>query len=157
MWRKCAIALTAAVFLGAAATPTGVLAAPGGGGHGGGGGGRGGGFSGGRSFSVPGNFSRGVPGGAFVNRGVSRHTFVPPGGTLPANRSAPANVLANRHVIGNGRFAWIGNHRVHGHHRHGFIPGIGLAYYWYYDDCIVWVDGYGWVNLCGDDYGPYGE
>jgi hypothetical protein len=27
-----------------------------------------------------------------------------------------------------------------------------LAYYWYYDDCYVLTDDYGWVNICGYDY-----
>jgi hypothetical protein len=148
MSRKLAIALAAAVSLGVAAVPDGVMARGGGGGHGGGGGGggHGGGFSGGRSFSAPGNFSRGVPGGVSVNRGVPRNALVAPGGV---NRGVAANVQANRQVIGKGRFAWINGHRVHGRHLHRFIPGLGLVYYWYYDDCFVWVDGYGWYNLCG--------
>jgi hypothetical protein len=142
MWRKLAMALAAVVSLGMATAPTDVMAR-GGGGHGGGG--HGGGGGGGRSFGAPSNIGRGAPGGV-MNRGVPRQTFVAPG-------NVSANNSANRRIIGNGRYAWIGNHRVHGRHRHGFIPGIGLAYYWYYDDCIVWVDGYGWVNLCGYDYG----
>ncbi len=141
MWRKLAIAVTATVSLGVAAMPTGVMAAHGG--HGGGGGGRGfsgGGFSGARSFSAPGGFSRGVPGGAFVNRGVGVQPFV--------NRGVTSAPLAGRHVIGNGRWAWIGGHRHHGRHIHGFIPGIGYGWYWYYDDCYVLTD-YGWINMCG--------
>jgi hypothetical protein len=158
MWRKLAIALTAAVSLGVAAMPTGVMArggggGGGGGGHGGGGGGfgggghgfGGGGFSGGgvRSFSAPGGFSRGVPGGAFVNRGVGARPFV--------NRGTTSAALAGRRVTGNGRYAWIGHHRHHGRHIYGFIPGIGYGYYWYYDDCYVLTD-YGWINMCGYDY-----
>lgn len=175
MWRKLAIALTAAVSLGVAGTPTGVMAAHGGGGGGGhggggfgggggghggfGGGGRGfsgGGFSGGvRSFSAPGGFSRGVPGGpvrgapnsAFVNRGVGVQSFVNRGAV---NRGIP-NAVADRRVTGGGRWAWIGHHRHHGRHIFGFIPGIGYGDYWYYDDCYV-LTGYGWVNMCGYDY-----
>jgi hypothetical protein len=146
---KLAIALMAAVSLGVAAMPAAVMAhggGGGGGGHGGGGGGgggRGGGFSGGRSFSPPAGFNRGVPGGAFVNRGVGVQSFV--------NRGVTTAPLAGRHVIGNGRWAWIGGHRHHGRHIHGFIPGIGYGWYWYYDDCYVLTD-YGWINMCGYDY-----
>jgi hypothetical protein len=147
MVSKLAIALAAAVSLGVAAMPDGVMARGGGGHGGGGGGGHGGGFSGGRSFSGPGNFSRGVPGGgAYVNRGIPRNAFVAPG---VVNRGVAANIPANRRVIGNGRFAWLNGHRVHGRHLHRFIPGLGLVYYWYYDDCFAWVDSYGWYNLCG--------
>jgi hypothetical protein len=28
-------------------------------------------------------------------------------------------------------------------------PGNRYAYYWYYDDCYVLTDDYGWVNICG--------
>jgi hypothetical protein len=73
---------------------------------------------------------------------------VAPGGV---NRGVVGASLAGRHVIGGGRFAFIGGHRVHGRHIHGFIPGIGYGYYWYYDDCYVWTD-YGWINMCGYDY-----
>jgi hypothetical protein len=46
-------------------------------------------------------------------------------------------------------YAWIGGRRVHGRHLRGIIPGIRYAYYWYYDDCYVLTDDYGWVNICG--------
>ena len=36
-------------------------------------------------------------------------------------------------------------------HIFGFIPGIGYAYYWYYDDCYVLTD-YGWINICSYEY-----
>jgi hypothetical protein len=52
-------------------------------------------------------------------------------------------------VSSDHRFAFIGHRRVHGRHLHGFIPGIGYAYYWYYDDCYVLTDDYGWINICG--------
>src|SRR5215472_9806876 len=161
MLRKLAIALVAAIS--AAAIPFGAMAAHagGGGGHGGGGGGGysgghsgggGGGYSGGHSFSGgrgggPGFSVRGMPGGgsAFVNRGVYAQPFV--------SRGAPGRThFVARQVSSDHRFAWIGHRRVHGRHLHGFIPGIGYAYYWYYDDCYVWTDDYGWVNICGYDY-----
>jgi hypothetical protein len=67
-------------------------------------------------------------------------------------RGAPvAGALAHR-VSSDHRFAWIGDRRVHGRHLRGFIPGIGYAYFWYYDDCYVLTDDYGWVNLCGYEY-----
>jgi hypothetical protein len=135
MSRKLAIALTAAaISFGVAVIPAGVAAAHGGGGggHGGGGGGHGGGGG-----------SHGVPGGASVNRGVGTQTFV--------NRGMTSAPLAGRRVTGNGRYAWIGGHRVHGRHIHGFIPGIGYGWYWYYDDCYVLTD-YGWINMCGYNY-----
>jgi hypothetical protein len=145
MLRKLAIVLAAAVSLGVAAAPTDVMARAGGGGHGGGGHG---GFSGGgRSFSGGAFMNRGVPGGRTFGPG---RTFVAPGGGRPLVGRGPAN-LAGRHIIGGGRYAWIGGHRIHGRHIHGFIPGIGYGYYWYYDDCYVWTD-FGWINLCGYDY-----
>jgi opacity protein-like surface antigen len=77
--RKLALALAAAVSLGVASIPTGVLAF---GGHGGGGGGGGhGGFSGGRR-SLRGGFGPGIAsrgnigGDTFVGRGVPGNTFV---------------------------------------------------------------------------------
>jgi hypothetical protein len=76
-----------------------------------------------------------------VNRGTQ--TFV--------NRGMTSAPLAGRRVTGNGRYAWIGGHRVHGRHIHGFIPGIGYGWYWYYDDCYVLTD-YGWINMCGYNY-----
>jgi hypothetical protein len=153
MWRNLAIAVTAAVSLGVAAMPTGVMAAHG---HGGGGGGRsfsgGGGFSGGLRG---GSFSRGVPGGAFANRGVGTQTFVNRGGTQAfvsrGNRNITSGSLEGRRVAGNRQWAMIDGRRHHGRHIHGFIPGIGLAWYWDYDDCYVLTD-YGWVNICGYDY-----
>jgi hypothetical protein len=148
MSRKLAIVLAAAALsLGVAAMPTGATAhgGGGGGGHGGGGGGGHGGGGGGRSFSFgPG---RGIPGGAFVNRGGRQ--FVAPGGV---GQPQISRNLAGRSIVGKGRYAWIGGRRVHGRRLHGFLPGIGYAWYWYYDDCYVWT-AYGWINLCGyDDY-----
>jgi hypothetical protein len=160
MLHRLAIALVAAVSLGVAA-PTGAIAAHGGGGggHGGGGGGHGGGGgpSGGHSFSAsPGFSGRGMPGGnAFVNRGVSAQPFVNRGvtGQPFVSRGVPGSTrFAGRQVSSDHRFAWIGHHRVHGRHLRGFIPGIGYAYYWYYDDCYVLTDDYGWINICGYDY-----
>jgi hypothetical protein len=162
MWHKLAIAATAAVSIGVAAMPTGVMAAHGGG-HGGGGHGgfSGGGFSGGgrsfsgfsapRSFSAPSGFSRGVPNAASVNRGVGTQTFVNRSITN-TNRSITSAPLAGRRVISNGRWAWIGGHRRHGRRIHAFIPGIGIGWYWYYDDCYVLTDDYGWINICGYNY-----
>ena len=162
MLRRLAIALVAAGSLGVAAIPTGAMAAHGGGGgggHGGGGGGHfgGGAPGGGHSFSGgPGFSGRGMPGGnAFVNRGVAGQPFVSRGvATNPlAGRGVPgATPFVGHRISSDHRFAWIGHHRVHGRHLHGFIPGIGYAYYWYYDDCYVLTDDYGWVNLCGYDY-----
>jgi hypothetical protein len=156
MLRKLAVA--AAVSLIAAAIPGGAMAAHGGGGggHGGGGFGGGHGFSGGgfggRSFR-PGFAPRGMPGGnALVNRGVTGQPFVNRGvvGQRFVNRGVPATApLAGRYVTGNGRFAWNGHHRIHGRHIHGFIPGFGYGYYWYYGDCWAWTDD-GWVNICVD-------
>jgi hypothetical protein len=159
MLGRLAIALVAAVSLGVGAIPTGVMAGHGGGGggHGGGGGGHLGGAvpGGGRGISGgPGFSGRGIPGGnPFVSRGVSGQ---------PLSRGVAGNRLAGRGVLGAGplghrvssdhRFAWIGDRRVHGRHLRGFIPGIGYAYYWYYDDCYVLTDDYGWVNVCGDEY-----
>jgi len=178
MLRKLAIALVAAIS--AAAIPFGAMAAHagGGGGHGGGGGGGrgggggggysgghsgggGGGYSGGHSFSGgrgggPGFSVRGMPGGnAFVNRGVNAQPFVNRGVSAQpfVSRGAPGRThFVARQMSSDHRFAWIGHRRVHGRHLHGFIPGIGYAYYWYYDDCYVWTDDYGWVNICGYDY-----
>jgi hypothetical protein len=140
MLGRLAIALVAAFSLGVGGIPTSVMA-----GHGGGGGGRSGGGhfgggapGGGRGISGgPSFFGRGMPGGnAFVSRGVSGQPFV--------SRGVPGNRLAGRDVPGAGslahrvssdhRFAWIGDRRVHGRHLRGFIPGIGYAYYWYYDE-----------------------
>src|SRR5215467_15584420 len=158
MLRKLAIALVAAVS--AAAIPVGAMAAHGGGGGGHGGGG-GGGYSGGHSFSGgrgggPGFSVRGMPGGnAFVNRGVNAQPFVNRGVSAQpfVSRGAPGRThFVARQMSSDHRFAWIGHRRVHGRHLHGFIPGIGYAYYWYYDDCYVWTDDYGWVNICGYDY-----
>jgi hypothetical protein len=102
---------------------------------------------------------------SFVNRGVSSNPFVSRGvvGQPFVNRGVTGNPLAGRgvpgsapfvahRVSGDHRFAFIGNRRVHGRHLHGFIPGIGLAYYWYYDDCWVLTDDYGWINICGYNY-----
>jgi hypothetical protein len=92
-----------------------------------------------------------MPGGnAFVNRGVTGQPFVSRGvtGQPFVSRSVPA-ALAGRHVTANGRFAWDGHHRLHGRHIHGFIPGFGYGYYWYYGDCWAWTD-YGWTNICVD-------
>jgi hypothetical protein len=169
MLRK--LALATAVCLSVAALPAAAIAAHGGGGgHGGGGfgGGGHGGFGGhsfsgggfgGRSFS-PGFAPRGIPGGgisgrnAFVNRGVPAQPFANRGMTAQAfmSRSLPVGPMAGRHVTANGRFAWDGHHRIHGRHIHGFIPGFGYGYYWYYGDCWAWSD-YGWINVCVDgDY-----
>jgi hypothetical protein len=150
MWRMRAAALAAAVSLGVAAMPDGAVAKFGGGGGNGGGGGRswgGGGFSRGGG----GSFSRSVNPGYSGNRNVftpsfsGNRSFVKPG--LKGNQSVSGN-LADRHVLNGGRSAWIGGHRVHGRRIHGFIPGYGYGYYWYYDDCYVWTD-YGWINMCG--------
>jgi hypothetical protein len=150
MLGRLAIALVAAVSLGVGAIPTAVMAGHGGGGggHGGGGGGHfgGGAPGGGRGFSGGPSFSgRGMPGGnAFVSRGVAGNRLVGRGGP-------GAGPLLHR-VSSDHRFAWIGDRRVHGRHLRGFIPGIGYAYYWYYDDCYVLTDDYGWANLCGYEY-----
>jgi hypothetical protein len=161
------LALAAAVSLGVAAMPVAAMAAHGGRGGGSGGGGFGGGhsFSGGRSFSGggPGFSSRAMPGGnAFVNRGVTGQPFANRGTAQPfvnrgtaqpfVNRNIQAGPPAGRTVIGNGRFAWNGHHRIHGRHIFGLLPGIGYAYYWYYGDCWAWTDDYGWVNVCTDVY-----
>jgi hypothetical protein len=137
------LALAAAVSFGVAAVPAGALAM-----HGGGGGGHGGfsgGGLGGRSVS-PGFTPHGMPGGnAFVNRGVIAHRFGNGGRATP---------LGLRHVTAGGRFAWHDHHRFRGRHVHGFIPGFGYGYYWYYGDCWVWTD-YGWIDMCGyHDYPP---
>jgi len=157
MLRKLAIALVATVSLGVAAIPTDSMArggggggrGGGGGGHGGGGGGHfgGGAPGGGRSSSGgPSLSGRGMPGGnAFVNGGVAGNPLV--GRGVP---SAPP--FQGHRVTSDHRFAWIGHRRVHGRHLHGFIPGIGYAYYWYYDDCYVLTDDYGWINICGYQY-----
>jgi hypothetical protein len=170
MLRKLAIALVAAVSV--AAIPIGAMAAHGGGGgggHGGGGGGRGGGGGGshgGHSYSGgPGFSGRGMPGGnAFVNRGVAQpfvnravtgQPFVNRGvvGQPFVNRGIPgATPFVGHRVSSDHRFAFIGHRRVHGRHLRGFIPGIGYAFYWYYDDCYVLTDDYGWINICGNDY-----
>jgi hypothetical protein len=84
-------------------------------------------------------------GNSFVNRGVAGNPLV--GRGVPS--AAP--FVAHR-VSGDRRFAFIGNRRVHGRHLHGFIPGIGYAYYWYYDDCYVLTDEFGWINICGYQY-----
>jgi hypothetical protein len=145
MRRKLAIVLAAVA---AVALPTGVMAHGGGGGGGGShaGGGHGGYSGGGRggSFFSGGGHSGGGPG--VVNRG-GRAFLVGPGGSSHAlvSHGAPGR------VIGNGRYAWIGHHRFHGRHLEGFIPGIGYADYWYYDDCWVWTAN-GWVSLCGYGY-----
>jgi hypothetical protein len=172
MSRKLAIALVAAISLGVAAIPTGAAAAHGGGGGGGHGGGGGGGHfgggapGGGHSFTGgPGFSGRGTPGGnAFVNRGVGNNPFVSRGvvGQPFVNRGVTGNPLVGRGVPGAGplghrvssdhRFAFFGHRRVLGRHLHGFIPGIGYAYYWYYDDCYVLTDDYGWINICGYNY-----
>jgi hypothetical protein len=159
MFGRLAIALVAAVSLGVGAIPTGVMAAHGGGGggHGGGGGGHFGGGApvGGRGISGGPSFSgRGMPGGnAFVSRGVSGQPFVSRGGA--GNRLVGRSVLGaapGHRVSSDRRFAWIGDRRVHGRHLRGFIPGIGFAYYWYYDDCYALTDDYGWVNICRYEY-----
>jgi hypothetical protein len=165
MLRKLAIALVAAVSV--AAIPIGAMAAHGGGGgggHGGGGGGRGGGggshggsSGGGHSYSGGSGFSgHGMPGGnAFVNRGVSAQPFVNRGvaGNPLVGRGVPgATPFMGHRVSSDHRFALIGHRHVHGRHLRGFIPGIGYAYYWYYDDCYVLTDDYGWINICGYDY-----
>jgi hypothetical protein len=109
-----------------------------------------------------------MPGGnAFVNRGVVGNPLVGrsvPGTTPFVGRNVPsatpfvgrnvpgASPFAGHRVSSDRRFAWIGHHRVHGRHLHGFIPGIGYAYYWYYDDCYVLTDDYGWINICGYQY-----
>jgi hypothetical protein len=89
--------------------------------------------------------SRGVTGQPLVNRGVVGQPFVSRG--IPSRTPFMARQVSSDH-----RFAWIGHRRVHGRHLRGFIPGIGYAYYWYYDDCYVLTDDYGWVNICGYDY-----
>jgi len=169
MLRKLAVTLAALVSL--SVVSTGAMAfghGGGGGGHGGGGGGHGGGapggghsFSGGPGFSgraMPGGnsfVSRGVSAQPFVNRGVTGQPFVNRGVSAQpfVNRGVPGSTrFAGRQVSSDHRFAWIGHHRVHGRHLHGFIPGIGYAYYWYYDDCYVLTDDYGWINICGYDY-----
>jgi hypothetical protein len=145
MLGKLAIALVAAVSLGAGAIPTGAMAAHGGGGggHGGGGGGRG--ISGSPSFS-----GRGMPGrNTFVSRGVSSPGVA---GNRVVGPGVPGAGQLGHRVSSDHRFAWIGQRRVHGRHLRGFIPGIGYAYYWYYDDCYVLTDDYGWVNICGNGY-----
>jgi hypothetical protein len=159
MWRNLAIAVTAAVSLGVAAMPTVVAAQQHSRGGGGGGGGghsfsSGGGFSGGLRG---GSFSRGAPGGAFANRGVSSQTFVNRGAGSQGfvergmtSRNRITGPLEGRTVSGNRQWAMIDGRRHHGRHIHAFIPGIGLAWYWYYDDCYVLTDDYGWVNICGD-------
>jgi hypothetical protein len=99
--------------------------------------------------------SRGVNAQPFVSRGVNAQPFVSRGVNAQpfVNRGVPANTrVAGLRVSSDHRVAWIGHHRHHGRHLHGFIPGIGFAYYWYYDDCYVLTDDYGWVNLCGYDY-----
>ena len=160
MSRELAIALVAAVSLGMAGIPTGAMAAHGGGGggHGGGGGGHfgGGAPGGGRGIGAGPSFSgSGMPGGnAFVNRGVVGQPFVNRGvaGNPFVGRGVPGAGPLGHRVSSDHRFAWIGHRRVHGRHLHGFIPGIGYAYYWYYDDCYVLTDDYGWINICGYEY-----
>jgi hypothetical protein len=56
--------------------------------------------------------------------------------------------LGRRYVTAGGRFAWHNHHRFRGRHIHGFLPGFGYGYYWYYGDCWVWTD-YGWIDMCG--------
>jgi hypothetical protein len=98
-----------------------------------------------------------MPGGnAFVNRGVVGQPFVSRGvaGNPLVGRGVPgAAPFVGHRVSSDHLFAWIGHRRVHGRHIFGFIPGIGYAYYWYYDDCYVLTD-YGWINICGYDYRP---
>jgi hypothetical protein len=164
MSHKLAIAVIAAVSFGVAAIPIGAMAA-----HGGGGGGHvgGGAPGGGRGISGgPGFSGRGMLGGnSFVNRGVGSNPFVSRGvvGQPFVSRGVAGNPLVGRgvpsaapfvahRVSGDRRFAFIGNRRVHGRHLHGFIPGIGYAYYWYYDDCYVLTDEFGWINICGYQY-----
>jgi hypothetical protein len=159
MLRHLTIGLAALVCLSVAAIPIDATARGGGGGHGGGGGGHGGfggghaGFSGGHpGFSGgpgvlggrPGLTSRAMPGTpALANRGVAGQPLV--------GRGMPGKPFAGRKVTGNGRYAWIGHHRVHGRHmHHRFFVGLGFLDYWYYGDCYVLTD-YGWINLC--DYG----
>jgi hypothetical protein len=93
---------------------------------------------------------RGIPGGnAFVNRGVVGQPFVSRGvaGNPLVGRGVPnATPFVAHRVSSDHRFAFIGHRRVHGRHLHGFIPGIGYAYYWYYDDCYVLTDDCGWIN-----------
>jgi hypothetical protein len=159
MLRKLAIALVAVVSV--AAIPISAMAAHGGGGHGGGGGGGhggggGGGHSGGHSGG-PGFSGRGMPGGnALVNRGVVGQPFMSRDVTsnpLVGRRGIPgATPFVGHRVSSDHRFAFIGQRRIHGRHLRGFIPGIGYAYYWYYDDCYVLTDDYGWINICGYDY-----
>jgi hypothetical protein len=96
-----------------------------------------------------------MPGGnAFVNRGVVGQPFVSRGvaGNPLVGRGVPgAAPFVGHRVSSDHLFAWIGHRRVR--HIFGFIPGIGYAYYWYYDDCYVLTD-YGWINICGYDYRP---
>jgi hypothetical protein len=152
MLRHLTIGLAALASLGVAAIPIDAMARGGGGGHGGGGHGGGGhggygGFSGGHpafSGGRPGMTAQGMPGGkASVNRGVIGQPLV--------GRNVPGQPFTGRKVTGNGRYAWIGHHRVHGRHvHHRFFVGIGFLDYWYYGDCYVLTDD-GWINLC--DYG----
>jgi hypothetical protein len=99
--------------------------------------------------------NRGVTSQPFVNRGVTSQPFVNRGVTsrpLVGGAGPGATPFAGRRVSSDHQFAWVGQHRIHGRHLHGFIPGIGYAYYWYYDDCWVLTDDYGWINICGYDY-----
>jgi len=123
-----------------------------GGGHVGGSGGRsnGGGLfrGGGGLFSGGGKTGRDIagPGTGLVNRGGRVWMDLPGGGTRAVlNHGTPER------VVGNGRSAYFGGHRIHGRRFHGFIAGLGLVDYWYYDDCWVWTES-GWFNLCGLDY-----
>ena len=88
--------------------------------------------------------SRGVSGQPFVSHGVA--------GNRLAGRGVLSAAPLGHRVSSDHRFAWIGDRRVHGRHLRGFIPGIGYAYYWYYDDCYALTDDYGWVNICGYEY-----
>jgi hypothetical protein len=166
------LSICAALVLAAAAFSDSAEARRGGSGGGGGGHfrmGGGGNFGAARVGSIGGVRSMGAPGRIGV--GPGRY------GTL-GNRGIYRAGVASGYGQWQGRGNWSGGNRQgywYGGRRHyggGYWPwlgaGAGLAlaatwpYYggygyggYGYDDCVQWRPDWGWVNVCGDQYGGY--